>query len=120
MRDNESDNTNEETNVEITIKRTRIIGTSTVVYSAWTPAAYSGPYSTVTSIGGRPHGRLGTEFLSDSAPELDALPAGRERSRKVRAWQDDRYQAAYSAILAEYPGLSGRPMMGEIETEESA
>ena len=78
------------------IHKIRIIGTSTVVYSAWEPSSVMGPHSTITTFDGSWFGRVGT-----------------------RTFREDEFQQAYGAILSEYPGLALVPHkkdMGEIVT----
>jgi hypothetical protein len=49
--------------------------------------------------------------------DLDALPYGDERARRVRAWYDAEYARAYPLILSAFPEaeLGERRGMGEIE-----
>lgn len=98
----------------IKVQRSRIIGTTSVVLSAWEPSSYTGPHGTVTTIDGQCYGRIGTLRPSH---ELQALPAGsEERSRKVRAHYDAEYQRAYAAIIAVHAEAKhGEPDMGQIE-----
>lgn len=93
-----------------TVMRNRIIGTDTVVWSAWEP--YDG-HSALTWIDGEKVGRIGTRRLP---ADLDALPAySDERIRAVRAWHEAQYQDAYAAIIATVPWLTGyKTDMGEI------
>jgi hypothetical protein len=95
------------------IKRTPILTTTTVVYSAWERSAgICGQHSTVTSDDDGWLGRVGTRALT---PELAALPQGRERWDAVDAYHEEQYQAAYAAIVAAHPeAAEGKRDMGEI------
>lgn len=95
----------------VVVQRTPIGCSDVVVFSAWVASDITG-YSTVTTIGGRWHGRLGTERLP---AELERL-RGKERWKRVNAWQRERYADAYAAILEQRPeAAEGRGDMGEIE-----
>jgi len=107
------------------IRPTNIIGTNHWVVSAWTPRATdengrcitNRDFSTITTIDGRPYGRIGTECLP---AELDALPAlSAERSAAVKAWRENIYRAAYLLIGVNLniPAAARniREDMGEIE-----
>jgi hypothetical protein len=105
----------------VTIKSTKIIGTTITVYSAYEPAAHGLPgagwdHSTLTSEDGSDGflGRIGTRRLP---AELEALPAySDERLAAVGAWQEAQYREAYALILAAHPeAIDGRRSMGEIE-----
>lgn len=100
------------------IKRTRILGTKSVVYSVWEPSSFFGPHGTLTTINGETFGRLGTR--RDLPEELESLPPySDERWYRVKAWYTDQYEKAYQLILTEYPHLStGYKDMGEIIVNE--
>lgn len=89
---------------------TNLIGSETRIASAWEP--YAG-HSTIMSLDGERMGRVGTEPVP---AELDALPArSTERMDAVRAWQRERDERAYAAILAERPEFAnGERRHGEI------
>ena len=93
---------------DIIVKRTRIITTPFVVYSAWVPYCNHG---TFMYIDGVKLGKVGTE-------RNDALESmrGEERMRAADAFRTSRYAVAYAAIVAEHPHLATAPRcMGEIE-----
>lgn len=99
----------------VEVKRTRIIGTDQVVYTAWEPYDRHG---TMTTIDGKLYGRIGTRPLT---AELDALPRGtRERVLAVDSYHRAQYGEAYDAIVAAYPeaGMDGVYGMGEIMRTE--
>ena len=104
----------------ICIERTRIIGTDTVVFSAWEPSrgtispnAFS--HSSISTLGGDSFwGQIGSRHLPI---QLSTLPAtSPERSAAVRAYHAGEYQRAYALIRAEYPDIpaDSREDMGEI------
>jgi hypothetical protein len=105
---------------DVTVKAIRIIGTNTVVYSAWLPLmpsvkGFGYSHSTQCTINGKQMGRVGTEELP---PELAALPPRtQERLDAVTSFFVSRYDLAYKAI-AEYRNgnYSGTREMGEIST----
>ena len=98
--------------VNVIIQKTRIIGTHTVVYSAW-ERDVGRNHSTITFIDGVQYGRMGTTRLESS------FAAGTdERIADVRAQREALYQAAYAAILGQFPNLKGVPERGEIRVEE--
>lgn len=106
---------NEERTVgEIVVTRVRIAGTRCLVYSAWEPSQDGTYHSTITHRGAVRYGRVGTRGIP---AELDALPYGAERARRVRAWYDADYARAYPLIEAAFPeaALGERRGMGEIE-----
>ena len=86
-----------------TIRPVNIIGTNHWVVSAWAPRATdengrysSSDFSTITTIDGRPYGKIGTERLP---AEIDVLPAlSAERSAAYRTWREETYRAAYLLI----------------------
>jgi hypothetical protein len=114
----------------VVVKRTRIIGTATVIYDAWEPTRLmdaTDGHSTICSGSDCARagwlGRVGTKRLPR---ELDALPANStERLLAVRSWHAQEYDRAHAAILDAYPELGDaigiRSMdMGEIVTRENA
>ena len=101
------------------VHRTPILCSTTVVFSVWERGTLCTTHSSITSDEQGWLGRLGTRRLP---AELEALPAGDERSTRVRAFHAEQYEAAYAAIVAEYgekePAvLAGRRSMGEIEIQ---
>lgn len=99
---------------EILVTRVRIAGTRCLVYSAWEPSPPDTYHATITHKGAARYGRVGTRGIP---AELDTLPYGDERARRVRAWYDAGYARAYPLILAAFPeaALGERRGMGEIE-----
>lgn len=108
---------------EILVCRTPILGTDTVVYSAWEPtgSALTAQHGTIRSRRDLDEtatgwlGRIGTKQL----PAQDnALPVGPSRSAAVRHWYATEYDRAYAEILRCYPHLASdatRMDSGEIE-----
>lgn len=97
----------------IIIKRTRIMTTNFLVYSAWEPSPNRN-HSTIQSNGSdRWFGRIGTAELPPALAKL--RPFSDERLEEVRRFYADEYARAYRAILAEYPHLKDASQeMGEI------
>jgi len=96
------------------IQRTMGALNGTTRYVAWESSTPTGKHSTITTIDGEWYGRIGT----DPDPEMfEHLTAGSdERIAAVRRAYEHRYQAAYCAIVAEYPeAVMGKMSMGEIE-----
>jgi len=104
----------------IRIDRTRIIGTDTVVFSAWEPSrgtmspnAWS--HSIISTLGGDSFlGQVGSRHLPIQLSTLPAMSA--ERSAAVRAYHAAEYQRAYSLIRDKYPDIppDAREDMGSI------
>lgn len=102
------------------VRKTRIIGTRCVVYSAWEPSSLLGKHGTVTTNAyGDWIGRVGTRAIS---PEVEKMKGGSpERCAAVDAHHKAQYEEAYAAIIARYPeAAEGRRDMGEIEIWEKA
>jgi hypothetical protein len=98
------------------VKRTRIIGTDTVVYSAWKQidGPFSGNGGTITSHDGTWFQRIGTDPRSEL---FENLPVGEERSAAVKNAYAERYAAAYMIIKKAFPEVlnrDGRMSDGEI------
>jgi len=94
----------------------RLLGTNTRLFSAYAPSLPSEGmrYHTYFTIDGLSHGRVGTECIPKG---MDALPAGEERTRRVRAYRELCHQAACAAIVRTFPEAThGRhSSYGEIE-----
>lgn len=101
---------------EVMVRCIRIIGTRQLVFSAYVPSAMCGVHHVIMSHNGQWYGQVGSECLPK---ELDALPAMTdERSRRVRAWQAERYRIAHSIIIKAFPECAhGTPDMSEIRLE---
>lgn len=101
------------------VKRTRILGTNAVSFTALVPSALASGHSTLTSFddGTGWWGQVGTDRLP---AELAALPGGSdERIARVREWHEEQYKLAYDLIIAAYPeAANGSRSMGEITIEE--
>jgi hypothetical protein len=105
---------------EKAIRRTQIIGSPSVIYTAYEPSVLfarepgEGHSSTMT-LDGRAMGKIGTRRLP---ADLDALPAySAERSRAVGEFHRRQYEEAYSLIERAFPeARHGRRRDGEIET----
>lgn len=96
----------------IIVKRFRIIGTNLIIYEAWEPSELMGRHSTVTFIGGKVWGRIGTD---PDQSLFEHLPVGDDRSEAVRKAYQQRYQVAYDAIVEAFPEAdAGKRSMGEI------
>lgn len=97
----------------IIIKRTPILTTNRVVYSAWEPSP-NWNHSTIWHNGSdRWFGRIGTAELPPALAKL--RPFSDERLEEVRGFYAEEYARAYNAILAEYPHLKEAPRdFGEI------
>lgn len=97
----------------IVIKRTRIMTTNRLVYSAWEPSPDFN-HSTIWHNGSdRWFGRIGTAELPPALTKL--RPFSDERFEEVRRFYADEYARAYNAILARHPHLKDAPRdMGEI------
>lgn len=84
----------------VLIKKYRIEGTDTWIYSAWVPSTLTGAHHVFTSVEGEVFGRVGT--LTNT---------------------EEEYEAAYEEIIDEYPeAAAGKKDKGEIElvmTEDS-
>lgn len=108
---------NSEQTAPVRTHTNKIIGTKVRVFSAWEPSSYCGPHSTLMTLGGQVHGRIGSRRLP---AELDRLPAmTEERSTAVRAWLNAQYEEAYQHIIAEYPeAAQGERDVGEITVIE--
>lgn len=93
-----------------------IIGTPTVVYTAWEPSELVGRHSTVTTYAGEWYGCIGTD------PEkslYDHVPVGEDRSMAVRDAYEQRYEVAYDAIIKAFPeAAGGRRSGGEITVRD--
>lgn len=88
--------------MEVRTKRRQIIGTKTVVFSAWVPSALMGGHTSLDRFDGdnRWWGQMGTERLP---PELEALPAySQQRLEAVQRWQRQKNEAALDRIMAEH------------------
>ena len=105
------------------IRKINILGTNNYIFSAWEPTTLKGTnhipiipsHSTITTINGKWYGRIGTREIT---PELNSIPVGIERFKKMKEYREEQYQKAYQAILAEYPELKDQNLkyeMGEIE-----
>ena len=106
---------------EIVVQRSRMGGysgtdTEVYVYSAFvpTPSIMGGPFSTVTTIGEKWYGQLGTERQLPAA--LEALPArSEERYTAVSEWHKLKHDQAYLVIEQAFPEtLGGSHEMGRI------
>jgi hypothetical protein len=98
------------------IRRTQIIGTNIVVFSAWEPSVLMGAHSNLTSDGnGNWIGRIGTNRNLPS--EIETLPPGSDaRIDAVRGWYDAQYERAYNLIITAHPeAANGTRRSGEIE-----
>lgn len=103
------------------VNRYSIAGTSLIEIEVWEPSQPSSAgrfygHSTITHIEERLYGRVGS---SDLPADLDALPYGKERIERVKAWQEAEYQRAYEAIAQAYPKLDGRRNMGSLSYSEN-
>lgn len=100
----------------IHIQKTPILGTSTVVLSAWEPSKLMGEHSTIQfdlAEGAHVWGRIGTNPDAKLYAHLPAM--SEERSNACREAYTLVYHRAYAAILAEYPeAMNGDFDMGEI------
>lgn len=98
-----------------TVRRTRIITTDMVIYSAWLEivgAIHESPAHSITTDGvtGAWLGRIGCDVPKE---RYDHLPAySRERSEAYRAAQEERHRIAYAAIYAVYPHLEALVVAG--------
>ena len=102
--------------MDITIQRTKSIGTKLVMFSAWKLAnqSYTEPgYSTITTINGLLYGQIGTEYtprhvlVHRNTPEWFAAYDG---------WRKSTYNEAYNVIVAEHEEAKpGKRDMGQIE-----
>lgn len=103
--------------MNIVINATRIIGTHTVIYSAYAPRTELKDPRSIFYIDGVCHGKIG----SDPDPIIyQHLPVGPERTAAVNRAYMDRYDVAYSAILAAHPELLTKEIrrdMGRIEVQ---
>lgn len=61
----------------------RIIGTARVVAVVLEPGSLTGTHSSVTTVGGKWYGYLGTRVLP---ADVEAMPVGKERTAKVDAY----------------------------------
>jgi hypothetical protein len=104
----------------IRIERTRIIGTDTVVFSAWEPskctlAPNAWSHSSISALGGDASwGMVGSRHLPIHLATLPAMSA--ERSAAVHAYRAREYQRAYALIRAEHTDIPADSTedMGEI------
>ena len=100
----------------VLVRRSRLLGTNTLMFHAWAPidGIMASPYSTITHMDERWWGRLGTE--RELSAELEALPArSQERWERVHAWHEQNYQRAYELIERAFPeAAAGRYSMGDI------
>ena len=100
----------------ILVRRSRLIGTNTLMFHGWAPinGVFDSPYSTITHDHDRWWGRLGTE--RDLPTELEALPSrSHERWERVTAWHEENYQRAYQVIEQAFPqAAAGHHSMGDI------
>lgn len=94
------------------VRATQLIGTSTVILSAWEPTGSNDlfgakSHSTISSLGGlfgeKFFGQVGTERLP---ADLAALPRGAERIEKVTAFQKAREAEAIDLILSAFPEIA--------------
>lgn len=107
------------------IQMTKVIGTHTVVFTAWRPDPLQ------EDEGGRFHrcgticyeeerwwGRIGT---GPDNSKFAGMPVGDERTRAVQAAYNVEYQLAYQLILSVHPEVrSGKHDMGEIRIHEES
>ena len=99
----------------IAIKRTHILGTRAIVYSAWEPGGISHSHTTITTIGGARFGRIHTRTSGEET--FAHLRGGSpERIAAVRAWYAAKDEESYAAILTAYPeAADGVRSDGDIE-----
>ena len=104
---------------QIIVHAVRIIGTPTIVFSAYRYRHNYGDHSTIQSFNGRFYGRVGTQRIP---AEIEAMaPGSDERIAAVRAWHEAEYAIAYDAIVAQFPSAGeGRRSMGEISVQVPA
>ena len=98
----------------IVVKRSRILSTQFVIYSAWERGATTGTHSTITTIDGAWYG---TFHSRRDESTFAHLPGGSpERIAAVRAHYAANDAAAYEAIITAFPeATEGRRSDGEIE-----
>jgi hypothetical protein len=100
----------------ILVRRSRLLGTVTLMFHAWAPidGITASPYSTITHDKDRWWGRLGTE--RNLPAELEALPPrSQERWDRVHAWHEEQYQRAYQIIERAFPeAVDGHHSMGDV------
>jgi hypothetical protein len=82
------------------------------VYEPYMRDTPEGSHSTITTIDGQWHGRVGTARLP---AELDALPVGAARFAAVDAHYRQQYALAYRLIRRAFPEVQGKEDMGEVE-----
>lgn len=102
----------------VVVKRTRILGTNTFLYTAWEPSSLMGNHHSITHIDGKCYGQIGTTCICD---EIKALPGGsQERIDACELHREKEKNRAYEAIFNEYPNLEGFKLgyAGEIEVTE--
>ena len=92
---------------EIIVQSGVIAGTGIRVYTAWEPSGLMGEHSTITTIGGKWYGKIGS---NPDRVIYDHLPVGQERF--------DAVEAAYQAIREANPTLAGDERDGEIIVRE--
>lgn len=104
------------TETGIIVKRSRILSSQIVVYTAWERQGALSDHShqTITTIDGAWYGTVGSR-RDDST--FRHLPGGSdERIAAVRAHYNACYAEAHAAILAVFPeAANGRRVGGEIE-----
>ena len=100
---------------EIIVQSGVIAGTGIRVYTAWEPSGLMGAHSTITTIGGKWYGKIGS---NPDRAIYDHLPVGQERFDAVEAAYQAQYERAYQAIREANPTLAGDERDGEIIVRE--
>jgi hypothetical protein len=83
----------------VTVTRSRVLGTACYVYTAWEPSSATG-HGTVTTIDGAWHGEIGSRRAPEAAL---ALPVGPARWAALDADRAAQYAEAHAAIVAAFP-----------------
>jgi hypothetical protein len=88
---------------EITVIATKIIGTERVYLRAYEATSGWGQHSCILSAEGGRWGQVTSRMLPD---ELEALPRGDERERRVRLFLKDLRNLSFLAIYSAFPEAS--------------
>lgn len=107
-------NENRATSTGILVRRSRILSTQCVVYSAWERGSVAGSHSTITSFDGEWYGTLHSR--RDDSTFRHLRGGSDERIAAVQAHYAANDAEAYAAILSVFPeAANGERSDGEIE-----
>jgi hypothetical protein len=100
------------------IRRTRILMTDWVIFSAWMPNhAIHGTAGTITTIDGVWHGKIGTD--PDGTLFRHLKPCSLERLEAAKAAYKARFDLAEKLIRQAYPEIEGEMIDGELHTNDT-